>query len=83
MGSKSAVTFCPRCKRVVEAETGRGGDVEQLSMPVSGRKSRSGSSAQMRHSIAWPSRADVALRNRAEAEAGGDLQLEPHEIEAR
>jgi hypothetical protein len=50
------------------------------SVPVAGRKSASGFSAQMRASIAWP-RSAVVLRQRQRL-AGGHAQLPLDQVEA-
>ena len=49
-------------------------------VPGEGTKVR-GFSALMRHSMAWPSKCDVLLRDRQTA-AGGDADLLAHEVDA-
>ena len=48
--------------------------------PGAGRKPSAGSSALIRHSMAWPVGADLVLGPR-QGPAGGDLDLRDHEVE--
>ena len=82
IGSYRPLTSSPASTPESTRTPGPAGSEYAVIVPGAGRKPVRGSSALIRHSIAWPRRA-ISSCGQRERLAGGDEQLLPHEVEPR